>query len=402
MRIDDRKGIYLPDINSDKCNNCGLCYEICPGHSLDFKTLSISVFGKQPEDIRIGNFRNVYVSYANDRKIRYDGASGGIVTAVLLCALDNGIIDGALVTGMRKDVPWEPMPMIARTREDIIKAARSKYCPVSSNTALAEVLDQDGKYAVVGLPCHIHGLRKAQKRNKTLFDRVVLTIGLFCASGRSFRGLEALLMKLGLDKQDIRSLEFRGNGWPGSLTIETMTGKRIVSALEDYYPYMCCNDPYRCSLCPDKTSEFADISCGDAWIPGFNRENGAGRSICITRSDMGQSIVAQAVSDEAITLSPLADNLLFKSIKTENKKRTISGRRFVCKVLGNKVPNIHADLLPWGFRDLIEAFKHYSVMLLCSNKRTRGLYFFLRPKYRRIKFAVLNSDEHSSGRAPIK
>ena len=394
MKIDDRKGIYLPDIDSDKCSNCGLCYEICPGHSLDFKALNASVFGKQPEDIRIGNFVNAYVSHANDPRIRYDGASGGIVTAVLLYAFDNGLIDGALVTGMSKDVPWEAMPMIARTREDIIKAARSKYCPVSSNVALAEILNQDGRYAVVGLPCHIHGLRKAQKKNRTLFSRVGLTIGLFCASGKSFKGFEALLMKLNIDKQEIRSLQFRGNGWPGSLTIEMVTGKRIVSPYKDYYPYMCCNDPYRCSLCPDKTSEFADISCGDAWIPGINMENDPGRSICITRSHKGQSLITLAASNGAIALSPLADDLLLKSIKVVNKKRTVSGRRFACKVLGNEIPNIRADLLPWGFRDLVEAFKHYVVMFFCSNNKTRGLYFSLRPKYRHIKYTVLNGDKY--------
>jgi coenzyme F420 hydrogenase subunit beta len=45
-------------------------------------------------------------------------------------ALEEGIIDGALVTRMKKDRPLEPEPFIARTREEIIEASKSKYCGV--------------------------------------------------------------------------------------------------------------------------------------------------------------------------------------------------------------------------------------------------------------------------------
>ena len=34
---------------------------------------------------------------------------------------------------MKKDNPLEPEPFIARTREEIIEASKSKYCPVPAN-----------------------------------------------------------------------------------------------------------------------------------------------------------------------------------------------------------------------------------------------------------------------------
>lgn len=53
-----------------------------------------------------------------------------MVSALLIFALEQGIIDGALVTKMSENNPLEPQPFIARTREEIISAAKSKYCPV--------------------------------------------------------------------------------------------------------------------------------------------------------------------------------------------------------------------------------------------------------------------------------
>ena len=160
------KGIYLPQLDNERCNQCGICLDACPGHSVDFQQLNLDIFGKEPEDILLGNYLNCYVGHATDYEIRYNSASGGLVTALLIFALEEGLIDGALVTKMSEQNPLEPQPFIARTKEQIISAAKSKYCPVPANIALKEILKEDGKFAVVGLPCHVHGIRKAEAINK--------------------------------------------------------------------------------------------------------------------------------------------------------------------------------------------------------------------------------------------
>ena len=52
----DAKGVYIPKLNEKNCNNCGICYEVCPGHSVDFKELNLEIFGKEPDDVLIGNY----------------------------------------------------------------------------------------------------------------------------------------------------------------------------------------------------------------------------------------------------------------------------------------------------------------------------------------------------------
>lgn len=149
--INKSKGICIPQLNEEKCNNCGTCYEVCPGHEVDFKELNMEIFGKEPENVLIGNYMNCYVGHSTDHDIRFISSSGGLVTQLLIFALEEGIIDGALVTRVKKDKPLEPEPYIARTREEIVKASKSKYCPVPANVALREILDtEEGeKFAVV-------------------------------------------------------------------------------------------------------------------------------------------------------------------------------------------------------------------------------------------------------------
>jgi coenzyme F420 hydrogenase subunit beta len=112
---------------------CGTCVGLCPRHSVDFKQLNQEIFGKEPEDILLGNYLNCYIGQVTDYDIRYNSASGGMVTALLIFALEEGLIDGALVTRMKKDRPLEPEPFIARNREEIIEASKSKYCPAPAS-----------------------------------------------------------------------------------------------------------------------------------------------------------------------------------------------------------------------------------------------------------------------------
>src|SRR5690606_36009483 len=115
-----------------------------------------------------------------DDNIRYNSSSGGLVTQILCFALEKGIINGALVTKMNKESPLQPQPFIARTKEEIIEASTSKYCPVPANMALKEILSSDvEKVAVVGLPCHIMGIRKAEMKNNLLKNKIVLHMGIF-------------------------------------------------------------------------------------------------------------------------------------------------------------------------------------------------------------------------------
>lgn len=306
LALDHKKGTYVPVVNRSKCNACGICYKVCPGHEVDFKRLNTEIFGKAPEEVLLGNYTNCYLGYANDHNIRYNSASGGLVTALLIHALQEGLIDGALVTRMKKDSPLEPEPFIARTREEIIAARGSKYCPVPANVALKEILESSGRFAVVGVPCHIHGVRKAEMINKKLKEKIVLHLGLFCSATPTFLATEFVFKKFGLEKENIKKLSYRGPGWPGGFNVKYKDTHAFIPFF-DYYDYGFGQyfAPVRCKLCIDPTSEFADISFADAWLPEIMRSDKIGTSIVIPRNESGEKLLQEMASKKLISVGKI-------------------------------------------------------------------------------------------------
>ena len=295
LTINEKKGIYEPELNEEKCNNCGICYEICPGHEVDFKQLNLEVFGKNPENVLIGNYLNCYIGHSTDYDIRYNSASGGLITQLLIFALGEEIIDGALVTRMKKDNPLEPEPFIARTKEEIIEASKSKYCPVPANIALKEILEsEEGEtFAVVGLPCHIHGIRKAEQMDKRLKEKIVLHIGVFCSHVPNFLGTELLFERMNVKREEVIKLDYRGEGWPGSMKICLNEGELLLLLLlPDYWGFMGLDffAPNRCLMCSDGVCELADISFGDAWLPELSDDK-IGKSIIVSKTEIGEKLL---------------------------------------------------------------------------------------------------------------
>jgi len=372
MEINEKKGIYEPVIDESKCNNCGICYEVCPGHAVDFEQLNSEIFGKEPEDILIGNYLNCYIGYSTDYDIRYNSSSGGLVTQLLIFALEEGIIDGALVTRMKKDKPLEPEPFIARTREEIIEARGSKYCPVPANIALKEILEsEEEKFAVVGLPCHIHGIRKAEQINKKLKEKIVLHVGIFCAKAISFLGTEFQLKRMEVKKEEVEKLDYRGEGWPGSMTIQLKNKQRKLSELYYYYDSKFGSFvPWRCTLCSDAACELADISFGDAWLPEIVEHDKIGTSLIVTRNEESDNILLQMISQSKIELNEITHNKVAISQGGMLwKKRDLKARLTLSKLLGKKVPIYNQKLLKPKFKTYLSTIHFHLLTFLASNRR---------------------------------
>lgn len=285
MNVNRKKGIYEPIIVGE-CDECGVCIKVCPGVSVDFRELNREIFGYEGEDMLLGNHEACYVAHSTDEKLRYNASSGGMVTQILIHLIDKGIVDGALVTHMNPEKPLEPEPFIARTPEDIIEAAGSKYCPVPANIALREILREPGKYAVVGLPCHIQGIRKAEMINRKLRERIVYHLGIVCNHTPSFMATEFLLKRLGVRREEVTGIRYRGDGWPGSLKVETVSGD-ILLLLPEYWGsgFGQLFKPSRCRRCCDHMAELSDMSFADPWLREFEGEN-IGKTLIVLRKDI--------------------------------------------------------------------------------------------------------------------
>jgi coenzyme F420 hydrogenase subunit beta len=340
------KGLLLPRIDEEKCTCCDLCVKCCPGYAVDFEALNSVVFGVQPKDAFLGNYLGCYVGHSNDYKVRFNSSSGGVVTQLLVFALDKGLIDGAVVTRMRGDSPLLPESFIARTKEEIVSASKSKYCPTSTNEVLKQILKADGKFAFVGLPCQIHGVRKAEMNIKGLKEKIILRISLFCSHNVSFHGTEFLLKKLGLSPNMVLSIAYRGRGWPGSMVLKLKGSPRLVvpysRGFRCYWPIFSCYffTPLRCLMCWDCTGELADISVGDAWLREFRSDN-IGSSIIITRTKLGEDFLSLARSEKKVFAQSISTDLVRQSQRDslKFKKDDLAVRLAMIKAMGWAVPN---------------------------------------------------------------
>ena len=184
---------------------------------------------------------------------------------------------------MAESPPWEPEAFVARTAEELHAATQSKYCPAPTCASFREVLRTDGRYAMVGLPCHVHALRKAQALLPKLRERIVLAIGLFCGPGPSFLMLEHLFARRGVTLDEVVSMSYRdksveatGYRWPGGILAQTRRGAEIRIPLAKYLYAQTLFTRRRCHVCPDYAGELADLSTGDAHLEAFWTEPGHG------------------------------------------------------------------------------------------------------------------------------
>lgn len=329
MRLHSVAGLYRPVVEADSCSHCGLCLTVCPtvevmsraiksdvacnqaesshslGNGANQCELDLQVFGRvrsnNPGDVLLGIRRQSYVGHAVDETLRWHASSGGLVSALLIDALTSGSIDGALVTGMETGLPE---PFIARSPEAVLKAVGSKYCVAPVNKALRDILQEDGRYAVVCLPCQLHGLRLAQRVSKKLNERIVYTLALFCSGTMGERGTRLLRQSLRLESSV--PVRYRGGGWPGGFQATSPTASCYIP-FHSYLSLIRAYTPPYCYMCWDATGEFSDLSFGDAWLPELVGCDKQGTSMVIARTEKGQSLLNRAVSHQRIVLQEIAD-----------------------------------------------------------------------------------------------
>ena len=347
MRITD-DGLYAPDINDKICTKCGLCFDVCPGVSVDFHDLNKHIFQKISTDMFLGNSIKCYLGYSTDEEILKNSTSGGIVTTLLTIALQHDIIDGVLVVTSRENA-LEPEVKLARTKADILLASGSKYCQVPLNVGIRKILSENGKFAVVGVPCHIHGIRKAEMLNEKLKSKIVLHIGLFCSHTVSFSGIRFLLKSMNIDEKDVRELKYRARGWARSgLLVKLKNGDEKFVPLSRYWKRffgLHFFDAPRCLTCCDATAELADISCGDAWLSELKGSK-IRHSIFMSRTNMGESLIQLAISEKKLEIQEVPKDTVVRSQKMNIafKKRGLGVRSKMLRPFKQEMPRYNIVL----------------------------------------------------------
>jgi len=367
---------YCPDY--EICNDCGLCLKVCPGIEVNLPEIVKQTFGEIDYDYYSnGFFTKPYIGKTTDENILEKASSGGVVTQLLDSLLNENIIQGAIVTTSCYDKPWKAEPILARKSDEILKSAQSKYSVSPVNSLLKELENLDGKIAYVGLPCHIHGLKKAISLKSKLKDKIYIIIGLLCSTNIEEISTKDMLWASKIKEQDVKKIEFRKGDWPGKTGVKVKNGTQKelhhLSHKEGAFVFLTrlypCN---RCLYCIDASSEFADISVGDPWIKdekGSYKYSG-GWSLVIERTNKGKEVLSHIKSKNKLILKQIPENDLFESNKTVLyiKKKINSIRLDRAKKGGKIVPNYHIKLPNFTTKDFINE-RFYALTLIFRKSR---------------------------------
>ncbi len=317
-------GCLAASVRPGGCTGCGLCTEVCPS--------ARTTESDSADDPFVGPVVAAYLARATDRDVLAGAQSGGAVSALLCFLLEHGRVDGAVVTEMPEDGSLRPRPFVARTREDVLRARGSQYCPVAVNA----VLRGGSSLALVGLPCHVEGLRRMEASlGRT---PVSLTIGLVCDRVLSYGIIDHLAERAGCSAEDLLGLRFRDKalrGWPGDVLLRTKDGRELWL---DRSRRMAAKDaftPARCRLCPDKMNVLSDIVVGDPW--GFEPD-AKGRSMVLTRTVAADALLNEAAQHGDLELQRVAAEDVFRGQHIAAKRRDWAAFRQAWRERGGEVP----------------------------------------------------------------
>jgi len=337
------------------CNDCGHCVNVCSGKHIPLAELDKLFLGRTRDIANepIGIYKGCYKGWAKNEYVRNTAASGGMVTSIMNYALENNIVDAILMLGWDKQKPYRAKPMIAKSAEDIRNSCSftPEIVPVNQLLYDAVINNKYGKIGVVGLPCHIHSLRKLQmyEKPKRIANAIQFSIGLFCAAAYYFEGLKHLIFEFSeiesLD--DIVALDHRGGGKGGGTFATTRDGRiHFIASMHDRAWHFLGPASYkrdRCLMCIDFSSELADISCGDIFQPVVK---GTTKIVAtITRTEIGEFLVQNAQKKSYIEYSEHDPELIPASgMGWESKKHAGLYRLLERKRFGLSVPDYQYSL----------------------------------------------------------
>jgi coenzyme F420 hydrogenase subunit beta len=328
-------------VSSGLCTGCGLCESVAGhehvrmgisllGHSrpyvpeplpraLEERALAscpgVRVDGPgRPPGVDVhpvwGPVRELHRSWAADPAVRFKAAAGGTLSTLGRYLLASGEVDAVLHVRAREDRAWLTEGVVSRTEEEVVSGAQSRYGPSAPLVHVRRLLDEGVRFALIAKPCDISAVRRLAKVDPRVDEQIAYLLTIFCGGVHGAHIPQAIIRYHDLDESEIGVFRYRGEGWPGALSVQTHAGERH----EMTYLGGWTNKPYsydmqfRCKICPDAVGEVADISVPDGWVLKDGKpcyDEAPGRNVAVVRTERGQRLLHAAVAAGYLELAPM-------------------------------------------------------------------------------------------------
>lgn len=336
----DNEGFWYPEVNYDKCVECGICVKKCPNIN------QIKQRTKSPL---------VYAAWSKDTEVRLASTSGGIFYELARNVLNNG----GYVSGCVYDNDFKGAKhVLIDSLDDLAPLMVSKYLQSDTENIYSEVkekLSLGKPILFVGAPCHCAAMVSYLGKE---YDNLILC-DFICRGANSPKAhkcyIEYLENKYGSKMVHLRSKDKR-NGWNkfGQSAIFENGTEYYASREEDLriVAYHHGNLMMReaCNECKFKhiPRDGSDITLADFWSisPEEVEDIEKGVSLVMLNTDKGKEFFLSLGSRIGITEKSLEDALkgnpaIFKSApKGKNRDKFLS-----------ELDNLAFDKLVYKYKD---------------------------------------------------
>ncbi|WP_026506638.1 Coenzyme F420 hydrogenase/dehydrogenase, beta subunit C-terminal domain [Butyrivibrio sp. MC2013] len=342
----NNKGFLTP---SSESINMEFCLNICPSAGQNLQ--SNKIWGSESDSI--------YYAWSSNSKIRKSASSGGVLSSLCIYLLENKLVDGIIQTTVSEDCVYGTKTIISRSASEVLKCSGSRYSISSPLSELSYLINPNEKYAFVGKPCDVAALRSYKDKYQQ-YDNIVYLFSFFCAGLPSNDAQNKLLNRLNTNNVKCKSLQYRGNGWPGSATaVNNDNTISTMSYSESWGGILGRDVNLLCRFCYDGIGISADISCGDAWYvnsdntPDFTEKEG--RNVVFLRTENGKVLFENCIKSGTISgIINTGSELKYIQNYQYKRRATMLSSIIALKLMGRPVPF-------YSFKLMLATAKHASI-----------------------------------------
>jgi coenzyme F420 hydrogenase subunit beta len=281
-------------------------YAVCPGTRVEGLPENLIEPDTHADNVW-GPWRRMVRAWASDPTVRFEGSTGGVMTALGAYLLATERVDFILQVRTSSSEPTFGEPTLSFSAADVFEAAGSRYGPAAPLLDIDAALERNRPFAFFAKPCDVAALRNYARLDKRVDRLVKYCVVMVCGGYGTPRGTHEFFKRVGIDPDAVTGLRYRGRGCPGPTRVDTPTGSHEYHYI-DYWgeDETTWTLPFRCKICPDGIGEAADIAAADSWIGGgpnrIDSVDDAGTNVLVARTRAGEELIAAAAADGALTL----------------------------------------------------------------------------------------------------
>ena len=281
-------------------------YAVCPGTRVEGLPERLLEADTRQDNVW-GPWRRMVRAWATDPEVRFEGSTGGVMTALGAYLLASKRVDFLLQVKSSDSEPTFGEPTLSFSEADVFAAAGSRYGPAAALLDINAVLERNQPFAFFAKPCDVAAIRNYAGQDERVDRLLKFCVVMVCGGYGTPRGTNEFFKRVGIDPQAVTGLRYRGRGCPGPTRVDTATGSQEYHYI-DYWgeDETTWTLPFRCKICPDGIGESADIAAADTWVGGgpnrIDSIDDPGTNALVARTLAGEELIAAAVADGVLTL----------------------------------------------------------------------------------------------------